>query len=386
MWKPSPPQGFSREEELIIIGRPPIPQFAAPQGVGGEVSVNNAMVYEDLEIMAYESNWLDTAFLQRIPLTINGGQVPSTQNDFPLLINDTYPDLIGEVEAELRFAGLDKIQLEYEIQKFDNVTGELIAWVKKPSLSDGDIIFIYFDNLGALDEQNPNAVWDSDYKMVLHLQNDFLDSTSNANNATNNGTTNATGKIGDARDFDGVDDFLRVSDSVSLQPAKITISAWIQSSSVSDGCVICKEGVTAGDEPYKILRVGTNTFARFTVLTLDFPNALNLLGSVPLTGVFHLVTGTMDGTTMKLYVDGILDNSVGRTGDIDNTAVLDLLIGARNSTPGTLFDGIIDEPHISSIVRSDDYILTEFNNQNDNSTFYSTGAVESLVDDPMGYE
>lgn len=31
-WMPSPPQGFSREQELIIIGRPPIPQFAPPQG------------------------------------------------------------------------------------------------------------------------------------------------------------------------------------------------------------------------------------------------------------------------------------------------------------------------------------------------------------------
>ena len=34
MWKPEPPQGNTAEQGLAIIGRPIIPQFGAPQGIG----------------------------------------------------------------------------------------------------------------------------------------------------------------------------------------------------------------------------------------------------------------------------------------------------------------------------------------------------------------
>ena len=58
----------------------------------------NSMAYEDLDIMGYEPDWLNTLWQFRIPLKIESGQVPSTQTDFPLLINNTYTVLIGEVE------------------------------------------------------------------------------------------------------------------------------------------------------------------------------------------------------------------------------------------------------------------------------------------------
>ena len=78
MWHPDPPQGFSTSQEQVIIGRPMIPLYGAPQGIGG-APVEFAMAFEP-------ENWMDANFLQRIPLTINGGQVPTTQNNFPLLI------------------------------------------------------------------------------------------------------------------------------------------------------------------------------------------------------------------------------------------------------------------------------------------------------------
>ena len=37
LWHPDPPQGFSPEQELTIIGRPVIPRFGSPQGLEGEV-------------------------------------------------------------------------------------------------------------------------------------------------------------------------------------------------------------------------------------------------------------------------------------------------------------------------------------------------------------
>jgi len=36
LWHPDPPQGFSTEQELVIIGRPVIPRFDSPQGIKSE--------------------------------------------------------------------------------------------------------------------------------------------------------------------------------------------------------------------------------------------------------------------------------------------------------------------------------------------------------------
>jgi len=35
MWHPDPPQGFSKSQSQVIIGRPMIPLYGAPQGIGG---------------------------------------------------------------------------------------------------------------------------------------------------------------------------------------------------------------------------------------------------------------------------------------------------------------------------------------------------------------
>lgn len=34
LWHPEPPQGETSEQGLVIIGRPVIPRFGAPQGIG----------------------------------------------------------------------------------------------------------------------------------------------------------------------------------------------------------------------------------------------------------------------------------------------------------------------------------------------------------------
>lgn len=357
------------------------------QGVGGEVSVNNAMAYEDLEIMAYEINWFDLAFLQRIPLTINGGQVPSTQNDFPLLINDTYPDLIGEVEAELRFAGLDKIQLEYEIQEFDNSTGELIAWIKKPTVSDGDIIFIYFDNLGALDEQNPNAVWDLNYNIVSHLDGTGIDSTVNAQDYTIFGTTTVPGKIGDALEFPGLtSDFLIRNPFTGFPTTEITCEYWIKSPSNGDGMVSYAVGTGAASNEFTTF--DQDDFSVFIV-------GISKVSGIDVSDdVFHhiVITWRSSDGQLLVYVDDVLSfSSIHQTG-LSFTANGSLVLGQEQDSVGGGFQnaqaflGTLDEVRLSNIVRSADYVTTSFNNQNNPGIFYSTGAVQSQSFEQMGYE
>lgn len=377
-----PSQGTKPEERLDKYKWLRLPS----QGIGGEVPIVPAMQYEDLETMVYES--LNASWEKRLPLTINPGQVPSTQIDFPLLINDTYPDLIGEVEAELRFAGIDGIQLEYEIQEFDNLTGLLIAWIKKPSLNDGDIIYIYFDNPGAIDSQNPGAVWDVNYKSVYHLNSNGNDSTINTQDLTVTVGQFFPGQIGNAIRFVGTTSRNSKRFPYSGFPSdKITVEAWFKSSQntmTPFSYVIIgvnSDEVRWNDEDMGVVfikQVASNT-------TIDFSD-----------NIFHHIALTWDSVTgtLLLYDNGVLIDTIPgvSTGGLlqDNGS---LVLGQTQSSSGGFsssesYSGLIDEFKISNIVRTQSYFTTTFNNQNNPSAFYATGTVESPPNDsiPMGYE
>ena len=67
------------------------------------------------------------------------------------------------------------LQLYHEIEKYDETTGEIVAWVLVPSLSgttDTDI-YMYFGNSSVTSPtESPTDVWDSDYAGVWHLKED----------------------------------------------------------------------------------------------------------------------------------------------------------------------------------------------------------------------
>jgi hypothetical protein len=87
-----------------------------------------------------------------------------------------------------------------------------------------------------ISQENPSGVWDSNYKGVWHLSEDpsgtIYDSTSYNNDGTTQGgmTSGAQtyGKIDGSLYFDGSDDYLSVSDAVSLDmTSSITLEAWV---------------------------------------------------------------------------------------------------------------------------------------------------------------
>jgi len=389
-WNPEPPQGFSSEQEQIIIGRPPIPRFGAPQGVGA-VTIREIMDYENSLIMAYEEsdNWFDLAFQQRIPITINPLQVPSTQSDFPLLINSIFTDLIGAVEAELRFAGEDNIQLEYEIQFFDDSTGELIAWIKKPTIDDDDITFVYFDNPGASDEQNPGAVWDSNYVGVYHMQANSDDSTSNAQDLTDTGVTTVVAKIGNGADYNGtVTSFSQRNPFDGTVPSiAATFECWISSIGTQDG--ILSYASTGNTNDFLVVAQES-----LSLLINGFAAAF---GTSFNDGVLHhlVVTWLSSNGEAKAYLDGVLVSTLTVQTGHSIVSGGSVVLGQDQDTigagfqPGQALDGTLDEVRWSDIVRDADYVTTSFNNQDDTSTFYAISASENVsvaTFTPMGYE
>src|SRR5690349_11623711 len=88
----------------------------------------------------------------------------------------------------------------------------------------------------------------------------------------------------------------------------------------------------------------------------------------------HYFVWTFDGTAAKLYVDGVA-KTVTTAGADSGYARPDggLTLGKTYAAES----GILDEARISDVVRSADWIATEYNNQGTPGTFYSMGAQQA---------
>ena len=172
-------------------------------------------------------------------ITIDHTKVQSDLTNYPVLLyrqNDS--DLAARAQddgGDIVF--IDKYnstQYKHEIEFFDGATGELDAWVKIPSLSSSSdtILYMYYGNPTCNNQQNISGTWNSNYKMVQHLNESsgsLLDSTTNDNDGTNNGASKKIeSKIDGGYDFDGSDN-ITVSDSSSLDiENSITLEGWVK--------------------------------------------------------------------------------------------------------------------------------------------------------------
>src|ERR1039457_7514194 len=81
--------------------------------------------------------------------------------------------------------------LNYEMEEYDPVHGQVIAWVRIPTLSHtaDTVIYVFYGNPNIIaSQQNPIGVWNSNYTAAYHLANTgtgvATDSTVNGNSGT----------------------------------------------------------------------------------------------------------------------------------------------------------------------------------------------------------
>ncbi|MBI3416211.1 MAG: hypothetical protein HY043_13025, partial [Verrucomicrobia bacterium] len=139
--------------------------------------------------------------------------------------------------------------------------------------------------------------------------------------------------------FDGVNASVNVGNATSLNPTdQITLAAWIAPYDLrASGEIIAKSN---GTDPQYELRVQAGGKIRFGISgeVLDGNLTLSLAN-------WHLVAGTYDGSTMKIYVDGVLDAFMSKSGPMHDNGV-EVLIGSRAFQTALVFDGLIDDPQI----------------------------------------
>ena len=272
-------------------------------------------------------------------------------------------------------------QLDHEIEEYDGGSGDLVAWVKIPTLSgssDTDI-YMYYGKSGleTCDPSNPAGVWSNDYRGVWHLQdeNNLEDSTSYNNDGTAHGGVNDdTGKISGGQYFDGTSDYIEVNDAASLDiTTELTMEAWVNLACYNQK-VVGKTNSTY-TRGY-LLGIATDCTLYPEIWDSDGTHyAWNGYGTALSASEWGHVatTWTTDGNMIG-YVNGSPVRTISVGNDDIGTNDGDLIIGAAPWNPdGFEVTGIIDEVRISSVARSAEWLATQYSNQSDPSSFVNMG-------------
>ncbi len=303
----------------------------------------------------------------RKSITIDSGSVVGNVNSFPVLITLDDADLASKAQADgddIVFTDSDGLTiLDYEIESYDS--GALIAWVETDVSSSTDkVIYMYYGNAGAASSEDPENVW-NDYEAVHHFEESSgsaTDSSSNNNDGTllNGVVQGASGKIGDAYSFDGINDRVVLPQIFNGQNT-FTVEAWANSASKQGYVVSQRDGI------------GNGFFIQYYPLENNFQTYTNsrILRRASSANQWHHVVAAYDGTNTLLYVDGV---SVSGTATITWPA-LQTIIGDR-SAQGRAYQGSIDEVRISHDYKSQEYILNSYINQDNPTAFYTVGSEE----------
>jgi len=165
-----------------------------------------------------------------------------------------------------------------------------------------------------------------------------------------NAPTRTAGVSGSALNFDGIDDYVNAGDIAALNGlAAVTVSAWVKGSVGTlspDSVIVAKDsafalvvGLTSAHKAQFLVKSGGSWYG--------FPSSVTSVDD----GTFHYLTGVYDGTTVRIYVDGILEGSQDVGSLTLNTSLTNLEIASCAGGPechpsGEMWGGVIDEVRI----------------------------------------
>ena len=164
--------------------------------------------------------------------------------------------------------------------------------------------------------------------------------------------TFAPGKVGEAFSFDGNGDYVTIPHDPALQPTDITVDAWIKgdladqtspirylvvdkSHGFGNGTGWALQGETSGGRIAMIYGNGS------------FQNAEVFSASNVLDDNWHFVAGTLDGSKLRIYVDGVLENEITYSGSpAGNNREVNIGAAWGGGQFVRFFNGLIDEVEI----------------------------------------
>lgn len=163
-------------------------------------------------------------------------------------------------------------------------------------------------------------------------------------------------------DLDGANDKIGVQDATELNPTgPFTMEVWINAdsweSAIHAGAVIDKQA-TSPDRGYNIT-VGEAGRAQFTV-SIDGVWKSAATNAIMGLNTWYHIAGVYDGSSVSIYINGILQASSAVSGSADHSTGTDLYFGENPTWSGRYFDGTLDEVRIWDYAKTAADILNQY--------------------------
>jgi hypothetical protein len=345
-----------------------------------------------------QASWYNTSWNYRQKLVIDSTKVSGSSNhsDFPVLINQKFPQLTTALSSgnDILFTSYDgSTKLMHEIESFDSTTGELVAWVRIPTLDydDDTTIYLYWGNSAASDQQADcstaaNCTFGSDYIAVYHLNSASSgadDSASSPVDLSENGTPTyqEPGPISYAMGFNptGQNDDVSASYNSKFDlGTTVTLQAWLKPGDSSEWEQrVINQGNGDDDSNWGMIINDSNKYVQFrTSSSNDWESSISLDED---TWQQLTITFNDNDNDIYIYVDGQeVDSNLNYTHSIATGGNDTFDIGGIAGRNERGFDGLIDEARVLGVVRSADWIATEYTNQSNPQSFFApSGSVET---------
>lgn len=330
------------------------------------------------------SAWTDSTRV-RFNTTSAGAGVSATVANFPVLVRLTAADFIfSEARsngADLRFADSLGNPIPFEIERFDAAAKLAEIWVLPTSVkgnSQTQWIKMYWGNPSATSGSSGPSVFAAagNFAGVWHLGEDggtangnYKDASGGGNHGTGIALSSASdvpGAVGQASQFSGgANQGITVPHSAALHPSSaLTVEAWVRSTSQGPYKRFVNKAFTAVAMPYNEYSLEADVTGTHVTFSLTLAGTESgVIGTTAMTdGVWYHVVGSYDGISQKVYVNGVLENSLARSGTVSDYGQ-SLSIARYSLDNNSNFDGLVDEARISRAARSADWIKLAYANQ-----------------------
>lgn len=302
---------------------------------------------------------------------------------------------ITSVEGyDIQFTGPDGTTgYAHQIESYDGVKGELVAWVRVPTIfkEAPTNFYLYYGNSSVVsNSENAPLVW-SKYRSVWHM-NELSGGAGAIKNAVSplyNGTDmgglslGEQGVAGGAAGFDGVDDYITLGSVTMLDGTNpFSISLWTKVDGLpgANNQYTIWDRKTAAHENVLSLVIGdyaADGDGRLCFYTSDESfNFYNHFSNAALVGGnWTHVAMVYDGVDICFFINGVLDSKQPfAPPEEDEDFAQD--IGRSRAAEYFYYKGLMDELRFSENTLSPSWIATEYSNQSSPATFFSIGAEE----------
>ncbi|MEO6302456.1 MAG: DUF2341 domain-containing protein, partial [Bacteroidia bacterium] len=290
--------------------------------------------------------------------------------------------------------------ISHQVERYDPVTGELVAWVKIPLLSAtvNTDFYMYFSNATVSVDPSSTATWDANFQAAYHLTANQNDATANGNNLSLTGTNlQSPALAADGRDIETVEKMFCSPTAAVQTNGDITLEAWVNFETVqltaNDNVFISCGGpgeVGVSDNlfynfNYNGAGINTNTLRSLWEYGAGVNESIvsNATTTLVAGTWYHLVTvRDITNGVVQFFIDGIqLGTDVAYVNAPSGGTLTTLYIGEQTDNNLRDIDGDFDEIRISNSVRIPEWIQATYESGKIGSTFISYAATACVPPD-----